>query len=44
MIETKDKAKEIFEYCSMMLAEGVYIAPKTKREMLKEIEFMIDTD
>ena len=42
--ETRQKAIEIFEYVTQILAEGVYIAPKKKREMIREIGFMIDTD
>lgn len=53
MIETKDKAKEILDYCIKYLSylnamdnKQIDNFHKTKKykEMVKEIEFMIDTD
>ena len=43
-MESKLKAKEIFDYCCSILANGVAIDKEIKAEAVKEIEFMIDTD
>ena len=43
MTETEDKAKEIYDYLAGILAEGVFISKKMQKEMIKEIEFLIDT-
>jgi hypothetical protein len=43
-MDTKDKVKEIYEYMTQQLAEGVYISKKREREMIKEIKFMLTTD
>jgi hypothetical protein len=49
MIESKDKAKEILEYCAnYLIVVGKdrlkFKTSKMYKEMLKEIEFLIDTD
>lgn len=41
---TERQAEAIYEYMSSRLAEGVYINPKDKKEMIKEIEFMMEGD
>lgn len=38
------KAKEIYEYMVSQLAEGVSIDKTREKEMIEEINFMIDTD
>jgi len=43
-MKTKLKAKEIYEYMCLQLAEGVFIDKEREKEMIEEIEFMIDND
>jgi len=43
-MKTEIKAKEIYDYMVLRLAEGVFISKKNEKEMLKEICFLIDTD
>ena len=48
-MNTKQKAKEIFDYLNMQFVyahtpNGFMIADKPKKEMLKEINFMLETD
>jgi hypothetical protein len=42
--EEEDTAEEIYNYMVLMLAEGVYIKPSHKKEMIEEIAFFIDND
>jgi len=42
-METKYKAKEIFDYCEGYLSNKKTSA-KVKKEMIDEIVFLIDTD
>ena len=44
VIDTEQTAKEIYDYMTSQLAEGVFISPKRKKEMIQEINFMIDND
>lgn len=37
-------AKEIYDYMTLKLAEGVNIDDESKTEMLNEVQFMIDTN
>lgn len=43
-MKTKDKAKEIYDYMAMQLAEGVFISKTREKEMIREIAFIIDND
>jgi len=43
-METNLKAKDIWNYCTDILAEGVYIDPRVKKKAIEEISFMINTD
>lgn len=44
-METELKAKEILEYCAMYLGDkNLKKVKNLRKEMIKEIEFMIDTD
>jgi hypothetical protein len=40
----ENKAQEIYDYAYLMFADGVYVRPKIKREILKEIGFILTTD
>jgi flagellin-specific chaperone FliS len=38
------KAKEIYDYMKERLAEGVFISKKNEKEMIKEINNLIEND
>ena len=43
-METKIKAKEIYNYLKQMLADGVYIKPSLEKEFIKEVALMLEND
>lgn len=43
-MDNKKTAKEIYNYMVQCLAHGVYISKTNEKEMIKEIQFFIETD
>jgi len=44
MKDTKEKAREVFEYCWSVLAQGVFISEENQEKFIKEIDFILYSD